>query len=195
MLIWSRSGRAAVWSFGALVIGVIYGAPVLVIGLGSIAGHWNGVWPSDFTLRHYGDSLQGASQRELWASLITGVVASAAAMVSGTFAALGLRHTIGLPRRVLDLAFFAPSAVPSVSVGLGLLVAFSRPPVLLNGTTAIVIVAHFVLISAFTYGSVSAGLARLAKRASRDNLSEHHRGNAGADAGQVASGHKTICFR
>ena len=40
-----------------------------------------------------------------------------------------------LPRRILDLLFFMPSAVPSVSVGLGLLVAFSRPPVLLNGTT------------------------------------------------------------
>jgi len=51
--------------------------------------------------------------------------------------------------------------VPSVSVGLGLLVAFSQPPVLLNGTTLIVLIAHFVLISAFTYGNVSAGLARL----------------------------------
>ena len=43
----------------------------------------------------------------------------------------------------------------------GLLVAFSQPPVLLNGTIAIVLIAHFVLISAFTYGNVSAGLARL----------------------------------
>jgi ABC-type proline/glycine betaine transport system permease subunit len=42
-----------------------------------------------------------------------------------------------------------------------LLVAFSRPPLLLNGTVAIVFIAHFVLISAFTYGNVSAGLARL----------------------------------
>ena len=47
------------------------------------------------------------------------------------------------------------------AVGLGLLVAFSQPPVLLNGTTLIVLIAHFVLISAFTYGNVSAGLARL----------------------------------
>ena len=59
------------------------------------------------------------------------------------------------------MLFFVPSAVPSVSVGLGLLVAFSRPPLLLNGTTWIVIVAHFALISAFTYGNVSAGLSRL----------------------------------
>ena len=39
--------------------------------------------------------------------------------------------------------------------------AFSRPPVLLNGTIWIVLIAHFVLISAFTFGNVSAGLARL----------------------------------
>ena len=51
--------------------------------------------------------------------------------------------------------------MPSVSVGLGLLVAFSQPPLLLNGTIAIVMIAHFVLISAFTFGNVSAGLARL----------------------------------
>ncbi len=39
--------------------------------------------------------------------------------------------------------------------------AFSQPPVLLNGTVAIVVAAHLTLISAFTYGNVSAGLARL----------------------------------
>jgi 2-aminoethylphosphonate transport system permease protein len=55
-----------------------------------------------------------------------------------------------------------PSAVPSVSVGLGLLVAFSQPPILLNGTISIVLIAHFVLISAFTYGSIAAGLTRVA---------------------------------
>ena len=63
--------------------------------------------------------------------------------------------------RTLGVLFFIPSAVPSVSVGLGLLVAFSQRPLLLNGTTAIVFIAHFVLISAFSFGNVSAGLARL----------------------------------
>ncbi len=59
------------------------------------------------------------------------------------------------------MLFLLPIAVPSVSVGLGLLVAFSRPPLLLNGTPYIVLIAHVVLVSAFAYGSVSAGLARL----------------------------------
>lgn len=162
MLVWSKSGRFAVWAFGALLIGVIYGAPLLVIAFASIAGHWNGVWPSDFTLRHYVDALHGASGAELRVSVLTGAIASLLALANGTWAALALRNMLPAPRRLLDLLFFVPSAVPSVSVGLGLLVAFSRPPVLLNGTTAIVIIAHLILISAFTYGSVSAGLTRLA---------------------------------
>ena len=161
MLVWSRSGRAAVWAVGAILIGIVYGAPLLVIALGSIAGHWNDVWPSDFTLRHYAGAFHGTSAGEIRASVVTGAVASAVALTSGTLAALGLRNVVGPPRRILDIVFFAPSAVPSVSVGLGLLVAFSRPPILLNGTTLIVFIAHFVLISAFTYGAVSAGLARL----------------------------------
>jgi 2-aminoethylphosphonate transport system permease protein len=161
VLVWSRSGRAAVWALGALLIGIVYGAPILIIALASFAGHWNGVWPSDFTFRHYMQAFEGAPADELRASFATGLIASALALASGTWAALALRNVLHLPRRVLDLLFFVPSAVPSVTVGLGLLVAFSRPPLLLNGTTTIVLIAHFVLISAFTYGSVSAGLARL----------------------------------
>ena len=161
MLVWSRSGRAVAWLVGGLLIVVIYGAPLAVIAAASLAGHWNGVLPSDFTFRHYADAVSGESGLELKTSLLTGVIASGIALAVGTWAALALRGIRPAPRRVLDLLFFVPSAVPSVSVGLGLLVAFSRPPLLLNGTTAIVIVAHLVLVSAFTYGNVSAGLARL----------------------------------
>src|ERR1700722_2457285 len=79
----------------------------------------------------------------------------------GSWAALALRAQGEAWSRSLGLLFFIPSAVPSVSVGLGRLVAFSQRPLLLNGTTGIVIRAHFVLISAFSFGNVSAGLARL----------------------------------
>jgi 2-aminoethylphosphonate transport system permease protein len=162
VLVWSSAGRAGAWLVGGVLIALICGAPMAVIALASVAGHWNGALPSDLTLRHYANAVAGASGEELRSSLLTGLLASAAALVVGTWAALALRLVKPLPRRILDLLFFIPSAVPSVSVGLGLLVAFSRPPVLLNGTTTIVIIAHLVLISAFTYGNVSAGLARLA---------------------------------
>lgn len=161
MLVWSKSGRAVAWSLAGVLIGVVYGLPIVMIALASFAGQWNGVLPSHFTAAHYVDALHGDSGMMLRASLITGAVASAAALLMGTWAALALRRIVGPSKRVLDLIFFIPSAVPSVSVGLGLLVAFSQPPILLNGTIVIVLIAHLLLISAFTYGNVSAGLARL----------------------------------
>jgi len=161
VLVWSRTGRALTWALALLLFAVLYGLPIGVIALASISGQWNGVLPSHMTLEHYADAMRGDSLAQLRVSLWTGFIASIVALVCGTWAALALRQYRGLPKRVLDAVFFIPSAVPSVSVGLGLLVAFSRPPVLLNGTTLIVLTAHFVLVSAFTYGNVSAGLARL----------------------------------
>ncbi len=161
MLVWSNSGRRLIWLIAALLIGVVYLLPLATIMLASLSDEWNGILPGKFTLDHYVHAMSEDSGAEIRVSIITGAVASLLALVSGTWAALALRSWQGTARRVMDLAFFIPSAVPSVSVGLGLLVAFSRPPILLNGTIAIVIVVHFVLVSAFTFGNVSAGLVRL----------------------------------
>jgi 2-aminoethylphosphonate transport system permease protein len=161
MLVWSWPGRLALWALACVVLVALFFAPLLVIVVASLADQWNGVLPQGLTLAHYGDVLSGASADAVWASLATALAASLAALVSGTLAALALRLQGERMRRALGLLFFVPSAVPSVSVGLGLLVAFSQRPLLLNGTVAIVVVAHFVLISAFTFGNVSAGLARL----------------------------------
>lgn len=161
MLVWSNAGRAALWAVFLLIFGVIYLAPFGIIVLASLAGQWNGVLPSHMTLANYRTAFTGDFGEALRVSIITGLLASGFALVSGTWAALTLRNVIAMPRRVLEALFFIPSAVPSVSVGLGLLVAFSQPPVLLNGTVAIVLIAHFVLVSAYTFGNVSAGLMRL----------------------------------
>ncbi|MGO4728482.1 MULTISPECIES: ABC transporter permease subunit [unclassified Inquilinus] len=162
MLLWSDRSRAAAWALTALIIGVLYVAPLAVIVMASFAGQWNGVLPSLPTLGHYAEAVQGSSGDQIVASLVTGAVASLVALAAGTWAALALRSLSGRLRRVLELVFFLPSAVPSVSVGLGVLVAYSQPPVLLNGTVVIVLVVHLVLISAFAFGNVSAGLSRLA---------------------------------
>jgi 2-aminoethylphosphonate transport system permease protein len=161
VLIWSRRGRFAVWSIAALLIAIVFVAPLAVILAASFARQWNGALPSGFTFEHYLEAGAGASGEAIFASLVTGVVASLLALLSGAWAALALRGQEDASSQALGVLFFIPSAVPSVSVGLGLLVAFSQRPLLLNGTTAIVILAHFVLISAFSFGNVSAGLARL----------------------------------
>jgi 2-aminoethylphosphonate transport system permease protein len=145
----------------ALLIGVVYVIPLAIICMASFAGQWNGLLPSHATLEHYANVLGGESGGQLRVSFTTGLVASSIALLIGTWAALALRSVAPAPRRFLDVLFFIPSAVPSVSVGLALLVAFSHPPLLLNGTATIVFVAHLVLVSAFTYGNVSAGLANV----------------------------------
>ncbi|TMV78341.1 ABC transporter permease subunit [Thioclava sp. BHET1] len=161
MLIWSKGGKAAALGVAGLLIVILYLAPLAVIVLAALAGQWNGVWPGHFGLQNFVSAFQGAPGAAVWASLMTGLCASAIALVAGSCAALALRGWRGIGRRLLDLVFFLPSAVPSVSVGLALLVAFSRPPVLLNGTALIVIIAHFVIVSAFAFGSVTAGLMQL----------------------------------
>jgi 2-aminoethylphosphonate transport system permease protein len=161
MLVWSLSGRIILWFFAAFLIGVVFLAPLGVILASSLSSEWSDVLPRGLTLEHYAQAMSGDSGGAVAASLATGFAASALALVSGAWAALALRAQGERLRQWLGWLYFTPSAVPSVSVGLGLLVAFSQRPLLLNGTIAIVVVAHFVLISAFTFGNVSAGLQRL----------------------------------
>ncbi len=161
MLLSSRRGRLAAWVLFFVLSVPIFGLPLLMVGAASIAGQWNGVLPSQLTLRHLADAVRSDAGRQLATSLGTGVAASLVALLLGTWAALTIRSMRGRVARAASVFFLLPIAVPSVSVGLGLLVAFSRPPILLNGTPYIVLIAHVVLVTAFAYGSVSAGLARL----------------------------------
>ena len=50
-LVWNRSGRAGAWLLLLVLFGVIYGVPMAMIALASIAGQWNGILPSHLTLR------------------------------------------------------------------------------------------------------------------------------------------------
>jgi len=162
VLVWSSASRALFAICGAGLATIAYVLPLAIVVVASFAGRWNGVLPSHATFDNYAGVFHEASAYQIRASLATGLVASALALACGTWASIALRSFPLAARRALDVLFFVPSAVPSVSVGLALLVAFSRPPLLLNGTLAIVFVAHFVLVSAFAYGNVSAGLAALA---------------------------------
>jgi 2-aminoethylphosphonate transport system permease protein len=157
----SRLGRWIAWGVFFALFVPVFGLPLFMVGAASVAGQWNGVLPTALTVQHLTDAVQERAGEELMASLVTGLVASAIALTLGTWAALAARRLRGRGRRIASIVFMLPIAVPSVSVGLGLLVAFSRPPFLLNGTPYMVFIAHVVLVTAFAYGSVSAGLARL----------------------------------
>ncbi|MFF4606729.1 ABC transporter permease [Streptomyces sp. NPDC001339] len=161
MLVHSRPARRAVHALFCLLFLPVFALPLLVIVVASFATSWSGALPAGPTLTHYQDIAQGDSLSALLTSLLTALAAGLAALTLGTWAALAAERLNRRTRRLLDGLFLLPVAVPSVAVGLSLLVAFSQPPFLLNGTPLIVLIAHTVLVTAFAYQSVTAALARL----------------------------------
>ncbi|MGW5424318.1 ABC transporter permease [Streptomyces sp. NPDC003943] len=161
MLVHSRTGRWAAWALFAVLFVPLFALPLLVILAASFSTHWSGALPSGPTTAHYAAAVRGESLRALTTSLVTALTASLLALTVGTWAALAAAALRRRGRRVLDALFMLPVAVPSVVVGLAVLVAFSQPPLLLNGTRWIVILAHTVLVTAFAYQSVSAAILRL----------------------------------
>ncbi|MCZ4610662.1 ABC transporter permease subunit [Streptomyces sp. Lzd4kr] len=161
MLVHSRGARRAVWALFLVLFLPLFALPLLVVLGASFATNWSGVLPSGFTTGHYATATRGEALQALTTSLATAAAASLLALVAGTWAALAAAALKTRHRRVMDALFVLPLAVPSVVVGLAILVAFSEPPFLLNGTRWIVILAHTVLVTAFSYQSVSAALTRL----------------------------------
>ncbi|MFC8230128.1 ABC transporter permease [Streptomyces sp. NPDC057287] len=161
MLVHSRAGRWAAWALFLVLFVPLFAVPLAVVVAASFATNWSGAFPSGPTGAHYAAATGADSLQALGTSLMTALAASLLALTAGTWAALAAAALRSRGKRILDALFVLPVAVPSVVVGLSVLVAFSRPPVLLNGTRWIVILAHTVLVTAFAYQSVSAAIVRL----------------------------------
>ncbi|WP_053690493.1 ABC transporter permease [Streptomyces sp. WM6372] len=161
MLVHSKTGRWAAWGLFGLLFLPLFALPLLVVVTASFSTHWSGAFPSGPTTENYASAVQGESLQALTTSLVTALVASLLALTVGTWAALAAARLKRRGKRSLDALFMLPVAVPSVVVGLAVLVAFSKPPLLLNGTSSIVILAHTILVTAFSYQSVSAAIVRL----------------------------------
>lgn len=161
MLVHSRKGKWATWAVFFVLFLPLFALPLLVVLAASFATNWSSAFPSGFTTGHYSAATRGESLQALTTSLVTALTASVLALVLGTWAALAGHALKKRGKTLLDALFMLPVAVPSVVVGLAVLVAFSKPPVLLNGTRWIVILAHAVLVTAFAHQSVSADIVRL----------------------------------
>lgn len=126
MLIWSRKGRAAAGALAVTLFAGVFLLPLAVILLSSLSKQWNGLLPTGFTFAHFVNAFRGAAWDSLFSSLMVGFCASLLALLCGMWAALALRQYGATLQKYLGLAFYLPSAIPSVSVGLGILVAFSQ---------------------------------------------------------------------
>lgn len=161
MLIWSKKGRVTATIIAISLFSLLFLLPLVMILMSSFSRQWNGILPSGFTFEHFVNAFSGPAWDAMLSSLVVGFSASLFALFCGLWAALALRRHSGKIQKWLSIAFYLPSAIPSVSIGLGILVAFSQGYLQMNGTFWIVFSAHFVLISAFTFSNVSTGLARI----------------------------------
>ncbi len=161
MLLWSRQGRAIALSLFTLVVLVVFIAPLATVVVAGLAGSWNEALPSGLGFARLGSALSGDNLASLSVSLQTAFIAGGFALILGTWGALAAREAPRWLARVTDAVFHLPIAVPSVAIGLGLLIAFNARPLLLGGTRWIVILAHTVLVLAFAFSAVSAALDRL----------------------------------
>lgn len=158
VLAYSPTAQRAARGTAVALFLLVFGLPLAILLLAALAGQWNGILPSKFTLHHL-LALAGAGQgAALWHSIATGILAALIAVTLGAAGALAGRRLSGHARRTLDALYFLPIALPSASIGLALLIAFSRSPLLLNGTVALVVIAHVVLITAYAYANTKAGL-------------------------------------
>lgn len=128
MLVPSRTARRAVHILFFALFLPVFALPLVVIVAASFANNWSGALPSGATLTHYRDIARGDALDALLTSVLTALAASVGALTAGTWAALAAERLGRRARRLLDGLFLLPVAVPSVVVGLSLLVAFSRPP-------------------------------------------------------------------
>ena len=161
MLLWSRRTRAVVLGVFAVVVAVVFVLPLGTVVLAGLSGSWTGPLPSGLGFARFGEALSGEDLASLSVSLQTAFLAGGIALFVGTWAALAAREAPDWLRRCTDAVFHLPIAVPSVAIGLGLLIAFNSRPLLLGGTRWIVILAHTVLVLAFAFSAVSAALDRL----------------------------------
>jgi iron(III) transport system permease protein len=115
------------------VIGVIYG----LIPLGSVVRLWGSDW--SLSLGHYRFASTAEGAWPVWNSVRLALLSG----IAGTLFALVIAYVVVRRRppgaRLLEFLSLLPAAVPGTVIGLGYLLAFDVPPLLLAGTIWILV--------------------------------------------------------
>jgi 2-aminoethylphosphonate transport system permease protein len=142
-------------------VAVLFVLPFLVVVLGAFSTSWSGSLPSGTTLANLTAVFtESETAGTIVASLVSAVVATVVSLILATAAAIATRSTPWL-RRVMNTVMLLPVAVPSVVIGLAVLMAFSSPPLTINGTVVIVLLAHSIFVITVAYQPISAAVSRL----------------------------------
>ena len=123
--------------FIILIIISVYG----ILLIGSFTKTWGIDW--SFSLNHW-YILFGTKSRSLYNSIIYALFAGGGAAVFSLFATYFIYGKNFTGKRILDFLVILPAAIPGIFLGVGFLLAFNNPPLLLTGTSFIIILGLMV---------------------------------------------------
>ena len=157
-----RVWHIASWSVGAataLLCIVLFVLPVMVVALSSVAEHWSGtILPTGYSLRWF--ERLGSDD---WDAVATSLEVGFGVALLGT--ALGLWIALSLEGRdrrgvgaVVDALAMMPNGLPSVVLGLAVLIAYHKRPLDLSGSAAIVMLVQLALVLPFCYRCCASAL-------------------------------------
>ncbi|MEJ8796714.1 2-aminoethylphosphonate ABC transport system, membrane component PhnV [Trinickia caryophylli] len=133
--------------------------PLFVVALSSVAAHWSGsILPDGISLRWF-ERLGSSDFAALATSLEVGFGVAVLGTALGSWLALVLerRSAQGLGA-LADAIAMMPNGVPSVVLGLAVLIAYHKAPFDLSGSGAIVVLVQLALVLPFCYRCTAAAL-------------------------------------
>ena len=145
-----------------LVGGVIFwffAVPVIIVAISSVSGEWLAtVFPTGLTLKWFA-RLDASDWQAVATSLEVSTLVAVLGTALGVWLALSVNDLEG--RRLgglIDAVIMVPNAVPSVVVGLAVLLAYHAPPLDISRSWAIVVLVQVALVLPFCYRINAAAL-------------------------------------
>lgn len=141
------------WAAGVIGVYLIVTTvlPLLALTYVSLSPFWSGsLTMTELTVRHWKSVLDNpVLVNAVWTSIKTSVIAIAILIPLGFGMAFALLQSTRILRPIriaIDFLATAPMAVPASLMGFGLLFAYTRPPIQIYGTAAVLVVTYVTLM-------------------------------------------------
>lgn len=150
--------------FCLLYVVLAIGLPYLILGFASFTSAvGGGLRMENITLDNYVYVMNDSfSRRALWNSLVLAIGAAVVGVLIGFVVALiEVRGSGVRGRRIIEYTAMLPYGVPSIVLGVGLILAFIRPPLALYGTLWILLIAYVVKFMPLAVRTISTNLQQV----------------------------------
>lgn len=127
------------WFFQGFIF--LFGGLILLIYGTLFWGAFSKVWGVDWSLTLRNFAAIGAHWAELGNSILFSFLAALGCAIFATATAYLAQRRKNRAAMLLDLLATLPGAIPGVFLGIGFILAFNNPPLVLTGTASIIILA------------------------------------------------------